>query len=338
MKINEIQTNYSYYFGNDIEKNILHFEKNKNSYKNHDRINYKHNGDVYHFSNTNSFAENYMKNESVLYNLYSGEADSISSRIIKNEKFMQKLYKDEDFMKASVSALKKTIEDKLADTSLNERDLKELKTLHNILAIQEESQTINQSSLPKNSIQNYTDNNIISINCSKHRQPQLSFGTILNYGFFNKPKSRKQKAEAIVNRCATLAAAESAALLQISTTAETAALTATTIKMCREICKTYQMPGGAVTALVSQITGSMAGKTLASWATKWFPGVGNAANATITYSLHQAQGRAIIIWCENNYDKPEIANWDMLARGLNLFAAADKATPNPVDTLEDIVL
>ncbi len=265
-----------------------------------------------------------LKNEEVLYDIYSNNYNKISQRVLYNETMMEEIYQDKEFLDASNKALRKAILDKLDNDDLDENDRYELSFLYEVLK-NGQTDNVKEDSCKDNL-------NIVKFN-KPNAQRQLAFGTIFNYGFFNKPKTRRQKAEAIVNRMATAAAAESALLLQVSTTAETAALTATTISMCHKICATYQMPGGAVSALISQVTGAMAGKTLASWATKWFPGVENLANATITYSLHQAQGRAIIEWCERHFDDPDTEAWDVAAKGIRLFDTVAKMGPNPVDVL-----
>ncbi len=282
---------------------------------------YKHNSNTEYKSSKQAIKEK-LKNANILYCMYSGIDVGIPSKILNDKKFMTQLYNDTAFMKASVKALLAITEEKLQDNSLDTKDKNELKIMYTLFLTQLAMFDDSKDVFITNSKQWLT---------AKLQTKQPAFCSIFNYGIFNKPKTRRQKAEAIVNRHASKAAAESAILLQISTAIETVALTENTYKMCRRICETYEMPGTAITALLAQLSGAMAGKTAASWATKWFPGAGNAANATITYALHQIQGRAIISWCEANYKNSNITDWDTLARGINLFRFANKTIGNPVD-------
>jgi len=131
---------------------------------------------------------------------------------------------------------------------------------------------------------------------------QVAFGGLLNYGFTDwldgtKPSEHK-KAEQITNRYATLAAGTAGALAQVKFL-EPALLTTETKQMCKKIFRAYGRTGGWIAAISSTAGGFIAGSSIA---TAWLgaaPGAGNAANATITYSLHQLTGRACMMYCEN---------------------------------------
>jgi len=85
--------------------------------------------------------------------------------------------------------------------------------------------------------------------------------------------------------------------------------------------KRYEMPGKAITCLFAVSRGALLGKFLAELAPVVFSGVGNVANAAITYSLHQIQGRMIIDWCEKNYNNPNVLAMDIAACGISLAKA-----------------
>ncbi len=291
------------------------------------------------FYNEKKFLQSQLKNKNTLYNLYADKDAGISKEVLSDERIMNDLYKDPDFLKSSVLALKALLEEKLCDENLSKADRKALTGLYTLFSMQA---YLYDNPLNSFKLEEESDETRKNIEQKTGYMPQLryqpSFGTVFNYGFFNKPKTRKKKAEAIVNRYATLAAGESALLLNCTTPGvETAALTTTTIKMCYDICKTYEMPGGAVTSLIAQISGELAGKASANYLKniilKFFPGAGNGVNAATTYSLHEIQGRAIIKWCEKNYKNPDVVSWDFLAKGLRLFSFFNSVTPNPVDSL-----
>ena len=234
------------------------------------------------------------------------------------------------------------IEDKLSSNELSQDDRANLILWHNIFTMQEAFYNDSSNSFVTDTEANITTNSKYNRKNIKYAYTlpilQPSFGSIFNYGFFNKPKTRKQKAEALVNRYATATAAESALLLHVATPEiETGALTATTIKMCHHICKTYEMSGGAITALAAQVSGQLAGKAMANYGKnlilKLIPDAGNAINATTTYAIHEMQGRAIIEWCEKNYRNKEVADWDKLANGFRLFKFFCSMGPNPADVL-----
>lgn len=281
-----------------------------------------------------------LKDEELLYEIFTNQETNFPTEVLNDPSFVKELFYDVDYMKASNKAFKRIIEDRLQDENLplDSKDRSELAVLYSLFSWQEE-----MFNDPRNSFEVGLENLKSEAKNKRHlelynKPLQPAFCSIFNYGFINKPKTRKQKAEAIVNRAATKAAGESAVFLQFSTALETALLTKTTVKMCHDICNTYQMPGGTTSALLAELSGAFAGKTLASLATKWFPGVGNVANATITYSLHQATGRAIIKWCEKNYNNPDIKDLDNVAKGVRIFRFLESITPNPVEVLGDLDL
>jgi len=286
----------------------------------------------------------FLKNEDVLYKLYLGEKNPLFDNYLKDEEFLNELYQDPEFMQASVGALYRAADEKIKDNSLNESGKKALIVIKNILLTQKRL-----FSEPDNSFLSGLKNNPAA-GAKKRKNSayfapnelQLAFGSIFNYGFLNKPKSRRKRAEAIVNRYATTAAAQSGAmlwagskirLLGILKSAEPFALSDTTRRMCKDVCAAYEMPGYVVTNILAQMSGAAIGEFLAGLAPVFFPGAGNIANAAITYSLHQIQGRAIINWCEKNYNNPDIKNWDELAAGLRSALNVNALFGNPVGKL-----
>jgi len=255
---------------------------------------------------------NFKIEEKILKDAYLGNADVKVQRYLNEPQNIKRLFDDPIFVKASVSALRKSLVEKLKEAN-DDNEKETLIFLISLLGEEEKHLDLSIKALKK-------DKRVRNKISSQSFQPAFGIANPFNYGFFIKPDTREKRAEAIVNRRASLAAAESAILLQAGPAIETSALTLNTIKMCHEICDTYQMSGGAVSSLVAQLTGSFAGKTLANFVLDKFPGLGNLANATITYTLHEITGRAIITWCKENYKNQDIKDWDAAARTLR-FAA-----------------
>lgn len=148
------------------------------------------------------------------------------------------------------------------------------------------------------SIQNFQTYNKIplAIKKSNHKvNNTIAFNGILDYSI--KSNNPYHQAEVFVNRYATSAAATAGALANTGV-GDAAALTVITRSMCRKIFKTHGLPYGGYTATIgSTIVGAMVGTNLASTILTIWPKIGNAANATITYGLHQLTGRALNNMC-----------------------------------------
>lgn len=97
--------------------------------------------------------------------------------------------------------------------------------------------------------------------------------------------------------------------------------------MCKKVFNIYGCSGGYVAAIGAASAGSVLGTNLATKALAVMPGAGNAINATITYSLHQLEGRALIEFLEENADElPNMTKADAVAKfgtklkaGLNII-------------------
>lgn len=227
-----------------------------------------------------------FKNKDFFINLYSGkETDSQEfinyQKILSDKVACQTLFRDKDVLKASQLALLEINNNKITE-AINNKDLK----------VQKELEVLN--SLLEKSLANNTNN---------EKQNNISFKAIWNV-FHNNNESLKQKAEIAVNRYATSAAA-TAGILANTGVGDTFALTLITKNMCKKVFKIYGCEGGYVAAITAASVGSVAGTNLlAKGATIW-PGAGNALNATITYSIHELEGRALIEFLEENADDLE---------------------------------
>lgn len=116
--------------------------------------------------------------------------------------------------------------------------------------------------------------------------------------FHDSGNSLKQKAEVVVNRYSSSAAA-TAGVLANTGIGDTLALTLITKNMCKKVFKIYDCDGGYVAAISAAAAGAVLGTNLLTKAATVWPGAGNALNATITYSLHQVEGRALIEFLED---------------------------------------
>lgn len=266
-----------------------------------------------------------LKDENLLYDIFSGKDVDFPAEILNDQDFMQEMFYDVDYMKASNKALKRIIEDKLKDDTLplESEDRAELAFLYSLFSWQEE--LFND---PRNSFE--TGLGDLKIEAKNKRNfnlfnqmPEPAFCSVFNYGFVNKPKTRKQKAEAIVNRAASAAALEAGITLnfELLSSFEPSGLTFITSKMSYDICKTYQMPGGPTSALVAQVSGEYIGINLAKMAMKFLPpGWSNLSQAGITYALHQITGRALIDFCEKNYKNQDLKYIDKAVRSFRVFS------------------
>lgn len=236
---------------------------------------------------TNDYRQNIMdlspyRDKEFFKILYSG-TNSQDENIGKYQKLLEdktlcdKIFQDKEVLQASQEALmeinaQKIIEAKMSGNAENAKSLEALDTLLR---------------------QNLDKNNNVSLPNSKQN---VNFKSIFNF-FHNDSETLKQKAEIVVNRYASSAAATAATLANTGV-GDTIALTLITKNMCKKIFKIYNCDGGYIAAITGASVGAVAGTNLlAKGATIW-PGAGNALNATITYSLHQLEGRALIEFLE----------------------------------------
>ena len=124
----------------------------------------------------------------------------------------------------------------------------------------------------------------------------------------------KKRAEICVNRYASSAAA-TAGLLANTGIGDAAALTIITKNMCKKIFEIYDCTGGATTSIGLILAGKNLGVNLATKGAAMIPGAGNAINASITYTLHQLEGRALIELLEKYGDDfPDMSQLDLITK------------------------
>lgn len=111
------------------------------------------------------------------------------------------------------------------------------------------------------------------------------------------------------------------------------ALTGITTLMAGTLCVNYQaFDKSLVATFLSVLSGSIIGKTIASYAWRWLPGWGNAIEGAVTFGLHETQGWIIVSCLENGlHSKAEIEKFgidklkkqakDMKARAKRLEGA-----------------
>lgn len=230
----------------------------------------------------------YLSNWENFYNLYSIKKAKTrqETEIIKklqNPIIAQKLFANPKVIKASTIALIEIINENLKEEKNNKKIEQQL-LLKGIL----------QTGLSV--IQNNNNNKALLKQCA--------FGNIFEYGIFYDPETNREKAEVIINRWSA-SAAVTAATLANTGIGDKIALTYITKEMTKRIFKTYDMKGAFLGTIIAIAVGSNVGALAASTALTICPGVGNFANATITYTLHQITGRAIANFCEENQDKCE---------------------------------
>lgn len=225
-----------------------------------------------------------FKNKDFFINLYTGNRNDLENfekyeNVLANKEFCERLFQDNDVLKASQKALLE-INYKKIEEAKNNNDLETIKDLE-ILNKLLEKNTKNAPQSPANS--NY-----------------LTFKGLFDF-FHTNGEPLKKQAEITVNRYASSAAAAAAALANTGI-GDSAALTIITKNMCKKIFKIYNCYGGYTAAIGAASAGAVAGTLLLSKATTIWPGAGNALNATITYSLHQLEGRALIEFLEESSD------------------------------------
>ena len=118
----------------------------------------------------------------------------------------------------------------------------------------------------------------------------------------------------VVQGAATTAAGTAAALAQ-APGADEVALTAVTTGMAWGIARIYdtKATGEGIAAFLAIAFGATFGTRLATKLISWFPVIGNAANATSTFILHQLIGFALIGFCElcqREGRQPNISDFD----------------------------
>lgn len=127
----------------------------------------------------------------------------------------------------------------------------------------------------------------------------------------NEHKARMKSNKIIIHGCALTAATTAAALAQ-TPGGDEAALTALTLGMTAKLCSNYKDASISIFApLAAQILGKLLGETAAKYAIKWIPGVGNAANAAITFSLHETTGWALVAALEKFEKEGSVAKGDI---------------------------
>ena len=115
--------------------------------------------------------------------------------------------------------------------------------------------------------------------------------------------NRKEKATEIIRNTATAAAVTSAALAQGAIIgADIPALTALHIDMIRSLAELFNLGlnDEDLLARLGTLSGVSMGATSAKALLGWFPGVGNLANATITFTHTEALGWAAYKYFEES--------------------------------------
>ncbi len=231
-----------------------------------------------------------FKDKNVFLSLYSGEIvqgynkDDINkyNKLLLDKDFCNYLFKNKAVLNASQEALIEINNKKISEAKKS-NDYKTVKTLEAVNEMLEKS---------KNNDKKQEQ----SFGCKQN----VSFRSIFNF-FTNGSETMKQRAEITVNRYAA-SAATTAGLLANTVVGDTAALTLITKNMCKKIFRIYDCDGGYTAAISAVAVGAVAGTNLATKGATLFPGAGNALNATITYSLHQLEGRALIEFLEENHN------------------------------------
>ncbi len=228
------------------------------------------------------------RNKEFFINLYSGQKQdskefSNYQRILMDKESCNKLFQDKEVLRASQEALLELNNKKIAEALRNN-----------------DSETIKQLELVNALLSKGLEDNNLSIQNTQVKNNNVSFGSIFNL-FNDGNQNLKQRAEVIVNRYASSAAA-TAGLLANTGIGDTAALTVITKNMCKKVFRIYGCNGGYTAAITAVSVGAVVGTNLAAKGATVWPGAGNAINATITYTLHQLEGRALIEFLEENAD------------------------------------
>ena len=205
-------------------------------------------------------------------------------KILENKDLCAKIFEDKKVLKASQEALKEVNIQKIIEAN-NNGNREAVKTLETLNALLEKSLVDNEINQQEN----------------KKTNSNVAFKSIFDL-FHGSNETLKQKAEVVVNRYASSAAATAAALANTGF-GDTAALTLITKNLCKNVFKIYDCSGGYIAAITAASVGAVAGTNLLTKAATIWPGAGNALNATITYSLHQLEGRALIELLEENADE-----------------------------------
>lgn len=230
------------------------------------------------------------RNKEFFIKLYSGANDDSADfkkyeKILADKNTCNKIFQDKEVLQASQEALLEINSKKIAEANEHgdNKTAKELEALNVLISKNLESNKQNSSQ-----------------NSNESQKQNVSFKSIFNF-FHNNNETLKQKAEVIVNRYASSAAATAGALANTGF-GDTLALTLITKNMCKGIFKTYDCEGGYIAAITGASVGAVAGTNLLTKAATIWPGAGNALDATITYSLHQLEGRALIEFLEEYAD------------------------------------
>lgn len=119
--------------------------------------------------------------------------------------------------------------------------------------------------------------------------------------------ARLRRAHAIIHGAAISAAGVAASFAQ-TPGADSAMLSAITANMVFSICRVYGVSQHSkyCTSLVACAVGNHFGADMATKLVSWIPGVGNAANAIVTFSLHETTGWAIVALLEEQRANGEL--------------------------------
>lgn len=226
------------------------------------------------------------KDKNFFITLYSGNG-KITPEFLKNQELLSdknianQIFQNKEVLQASQQAL----------LEINNQKMKKAIT-NNDISTANELKMLN-ALLDKNNktIQDKT----------KDENKNVSFKAIWNM-FHKSNESLRHKAEVVVNRYSSSAAATAAALANTGI-GDAAALTLITKNMCKKIFKIYDCSGSYVAAITTASVGAVLGTNLATKGATIWPGAGNAINATITYTLHQLEGRALIEFLEEYGDE-----------------------------------
>ncbi|MCZ8098408.1 MAG: 50S ribosome-binding GTPase [Burkholderiales bacterium] len=139
----------------------------------------------------------------------------------------------------------------------------------------------------------------------------------------------------IIHGSASGAAATGAALSQVPGGNE-AALTAITTLMIGMLCANYnKLSRSLIWSYLGIISGTLIGKTAASYAWRFFPGVGNIIEGVVTFALHEGQGWFIAALLENGiYSDAQLksAGIDNLKKQAEEMKKSAKSLERSMDT------
>lgn len=124
------------------------------------------------------------------------------------------------------------------------------------------------------------------------------------------PKERKQRANKIIHGAAASSASTSAALAQGATLgADTPIITAIAVGMVIALGELFgkSLEKSTAIAILGQTAGASIGVAGAKAVLGWFPGIGNIANATISFTYLEALGWSIYKYFEKQEKKSPLS-------------------------------